>query len=84
MALPIPANDDAIRAIKLITNKLADAIIESKLDEAATEAEKEPEVELPADEVTPTIEEAEANPKEITTTETTESTPSTEPTVEDK
>jgi small subunit ribosomal protein S2 len=84
MTLPIPANDDAIRAIRLITNKLADAIIESKLNEAATEAEKEPEVELPADEVTPTTEEAEANPKEITTTETTESTPSTEPTVEEK
>ena len=84
MTLPIPANDDAIRAIKLITNKLADAIIESKLNEAATEAKKEPEVELPADEVTPTTEEAEANPKEITTTETTESTPSTEPTVEEK
>ncbi len=114
VARPIPANDDAIRAIKLITGKLADAVIEGKLGEAVTGAEGEPEVELPADEaavytseskepmerlehgvetvpsippvdkVTTNIEEAEASPKEITTTETTESTPSTEPTVEDK
>jgi hypothetical protein len=38
----------------------------------------------PADEVTTNIEEAETSPKKITTAETTESTPSTEPTVEDK
>ncbi|WP_019790828.1 30S ribosomal protein S2, partial [Streptococcus sobrinus] len=29
----IPANDDAIRAVKLITSKLADAIIEGKQGE---------------------------------------------------
>ena len=34
---PIPANDDAIRAIKLITGKLADAVIEGNLGEAITE-----------------------------------------------
>ena len=27
---PIPGNDDAIRAVKLITNKIADAIIEGR------------------------------------------------------
>ena len=39
----IPANDDAIRAVKLIAGKMADAIIESKqgesFDEGPTEAE---------------------------------------------
>ena len=30
IAYPIPANDDAIRAIKLLTAKLADAVIEGK------------------------------------------------------
>ena len=38
----IPANDDAIRAVKLITAKLADAIIEGRQGEdavAAVEAE---------------------------------------------
>jgi len=28
--IPIPSNDDAIRAIKLITSALADAVIEGK------------------------------------------------------
>lgn len=81
---PIPANDDAIRAIKLITGKLADAVIEGKLDEVVIMGEEEPEVELPADGVTTNIEEAEASPKDIPTTETTESTPSTEPAAKDK
>jgi len=31
---PIPANDDAIRAIKLICNKIAEAVIEGKAEEA--------------------------------------------------
>ncbi|MBQ6460200.1 MAG: 30S ribosomal protein S2, partial [Exiguobacterium sp.] len=42
----IPANDDAIRAVKLLTSKMADAIIEAKQGEeevaeeaVATEAE---------------------------------------------
>jgi small subunit ribosomal protein S2 len=33
--VPIPANDDAIRAIKLITSKIADAVIEGKESLAA-------------------------------------------------
>ncbi|HEY66579.1 MAG TPA: 30S ribosomal protein S2 [Caldilineae bacterium] len=41
----IPSNDDAIRAIKLITSKIADAVIEGQQIRAATMAEEEePEV----------------------------------------
>lgn len=35
----IPANDDAIRAVKLITAKMADAIIEGRQGEDSVEAE---------------------------------------------
>ncbi|RAS88396.1 30S ribosomal protein S2 [Priestia endophytica] len=36
----IPANDDAIRAVKLLTSKMADAVLEAKQgEEAATESE---------------------------------------------
>ncbi len=44
---PIPCNDDAIRAIKLMCNKIADAIIEAKTVEAVIPPEEglaEPEV----------------------------------------
>lgn len=41
----IPANDDAIRAIKLITSKIADAIVEGQQIRAIVEAEEEEEVE---------------------------------------
>ncbi len=41
----IPANDDAIRAIKLITSKIADAVLEGKHIRAVIEAEEEEEVE---------------------------------------
>lgn len=37
----IPGNDDAIRAIKLITSKIADAIIEGKETRAKAQAEEE-------------------------------------------
>ena len=40
---PIPANDDAIKAIKLICSKIADSVIEVKISEAAIPAEEEPE-----------------------------------------
>ena len=33
----IPANDDAIRAVRLITAKMADAVIEGKQGESMTE-----------------------------------------------
>ncbi len=49
----IPGNDDAIRAVKLIVGKMADAVIEAnqgeQLSEAAPEAEAETE-EAPAQE----------------------------------
>jgi len=49
---PIPANDDAIRAIKLICSKIADAIIETRTGEAVAlaEAEEEESLEQPEDE----------------------------------
>ncbi|MGI6206251.1 MAG: 30S ribosomal protein S2 [Anaerovoracaceae bacterium] len=51
----IPANDDAIRAVRLITSKMADAVIEGKQGEAMAE---EPESE--EEESQETAEEAEA------------------------
>jgi small subunit ribosomal protein S2 len=41
--LPIPANDDAIRAIKLIVGKMADAVIEGQQLKATLQAEAEEE-----------------------------------------
>lgn len=41
----IPGNDDAIRAVKLILSKMADAVIEAKQGEAGEEAEEGFEVE---------------------------------------
>ena len=37
----IPANDDAIRAVKLIAGKMADAVIEGKQGESFDEGETE-------------------------------------------
>ncbi|WP_407272175.1 30S ribosomal protein S2 [Radiobacillus sp. PE A8.2] len=37
----IPANDDAIRAVKLLTGKMADAILESKQGEVTEEVEEQ-------------------------------------------
>ncbi len=58
----IPANDDAIRSVKLIVNKMADAVIEARQGESfaeAPEAEKTQEVEATeAEQVEETIEEA--------------------------
>ena len=42
---PIPANDDAIRTIKLICSKVADAIIEGKAGQAVAAAEAEEPVD---------------------------------------
>lgn len=39
--VPIPANDDAIRSVKLILGKLADAIIEGRHGQVATEEDYE-------------------------------------------
>ncbi len=38
---PIPANDDAIRAVKLICSKIADAVIEGKTGQSVVTAEEE-------------------------------------------
>ena len=46
----IPANDDAIRAVKLITSCMADAIIEAKQGESFQEAPEAPAEEAPAEE----------------------------------
>ena len=48
----IPANDDAIRAVKLIAGKMADAVIEGKQGESFAEAPAE-EAAAPAEEETP-------------------------------
>lgn len=48
----IPANDDAIRAVKLLTAKMADAIIEVNQGEELTEAEVAPVEEKAAEETT--------------------------------
>lgn len=40
---PIPGNDDAIRAIKLITQKMADAVLEGKQGEQTSETEEQQE-----------------------------------------
>lgn len=39
----IPANDDAIRAVRLLTSKMADALVESKQGEEETEVEAQGE-----------------------------------------
>ena len=47
---PIPGNDDAIRSIRLITNKMASAIIEGQNQRIALETE---EVEIPIEDTIP-------------------------------
>ena len=41
---PIPGNDDAIRAVRLITSRMADAILEGRGTLAKDEGEAEAEV----------------------------------------
>ena len=52
----VPANDDAIRAIKLICSKIADAVIEGRLGEAVTLTEAIKEEGMEVAEVTETAE----------------------------
>ena len=55
----IPGNDDAIRAVKLIAGKMADAIIEARQGESNAAAEADVEAaEAPVEAETVTIEEA--------------------------
>ena len=53
----IPGNDDAIRAVKLIVSKMADAVIEAKQGEQLTEAPAEAAEEAPAEETEEKVEE---------------------------
>ena len=46
----IPANDDAIRAVKLITSMMADAVIEAKQGESFDESEPAPAAEVETEE----------------------------------
>ena len=48
---PIPANDDAIRAVRLLASKMADAVLEGRQGQQEAEAAKEAETEeAPAEE----------------------------------
>ncbi len=66
---PIPANDDAIRAIKLMTKKIADAVIEGKSGGEAFALADETQ---------------EASPEQTEAADTTEPTESTEATTEEE
>jgi small subunit ribosomal protein S2 len=46
---PIPANDDAIRAVKLVCSKIADAVIEGRLVQAPPVTEKDGDTVPPAE-----------------------------------
>ena len=73
MDYPIPGNDDAIRAVKLITDVMANAIIEGRQGEIL---ETEAQMELAAEETleeTKSMEEVVAEAAEETAEETTES-----------
>lgn len=53
---PIPANDDAIKTIKLMCSKIADAVIEAKISETAIPAEEGQEENVEELEATETTE----------------------------
>ncbi len=53
----IPANDDAIRAVKLITSKIADAVIEGKQGESFAPAPAETSAQPEAEEQSEAVEE---------------------------
>lgn len=57
--VPIPANDDAIRSIKLIVGKLADAIYEGRHGTLEAEEEEYEDYEIPEGEMEETIAEEE-------------------------
>jgi small subunit ribosomal protein S2 len=54
----IPGNDDAIRAIKLITSKMADAVLEGKDSRQQLLSKMAPKAEAPAEAEAVTSEEA--------------------------
>src|SRR5438128_12453814 len=43
MDYPIPANDDAIRAVRLLSSKIADAVIEGRRELEAQQKDREPQ-----------------------------------------
>ena len=47
----IPGNDDAIRAVKLIVSKMADAVIEANQGEAVDAADANADVEAVAEDI---------------------------------
>ncbi len=53
---PIPANDDAIKTIKLICSKIADAVIEARISEVMIPTEEQQEEGVEKPEVTGTTE----------------------------
>ena len=53
---PIPANDDAIKTIKLICSKVADSVIEAKISEVMIPTEEKQEEDAEKPEVTETTE----------------------------
>ena len=59
MDYPIPANDDAIRAVRLLSSKIADAVIEGRRELEAQQKDKEPaEAEAPTEAAAPAEEAA--------------------------
>ncbi len=69
---PIPGNDDAIRAVKLITAAMADAVIEGRQGESHSEVEQEEE-EVTSEEITEDVEdEGQNDTEEVETTEEAE------------
>ncbi len=81
IAYPIPSNDDAIRAIKLLTGKIADAAIEGKNIRGVIAAETEEDTgivtepmmeEEPEMEIADALEESEQGVEEIKTEEASE------------
>ncbi len=70
MDFPIPANDDAIRAVRLLCSKIADAAVEGRRELEAQQKDAEPVAE--GEESTPTVVEGtapEAPAPEVTTSE---------------
>jgi len=61
---PIPANDDAIRAVKLICNRVAEAVIEGKASQAGITTEAVSEEGLVEAEITETTEPLTSTPDE--------------------
>jgi small subunit ribosomal protein S2 len=47
MDYPIPANDDAIRAVRLLSQKIADAAVEGRRQHEAQQKDREPQAEGP-------------------------------------